>query len=93
MIRGRLQLGSDDLTVELASNDGYLLQHFVGTGIPILGSILRRTSLRLPNGAAYPHSSNSSGRKSQVGSQATTSARLWSWPTTCSRRCRISTTS
>src|SRR5262249_8499309 len=23
--------------VELASNDGYLLQHFVGTGIPILG--------------------------------------------------------
>ena len=33
----RLELGSDDLVVELASNDGYLLQHFVGTGIPILG--------------------------------------------------------
>ena len=30
-------LGPDDLVVELASNDGYLLQHFVGTGIPILG--------------------------------------------------------
>ena len=30
-------MGSDDLVVELASNDGYLLQHFVGTGIPILG--------------------------------------------------------
>ena len=26
-----------DLVVELASNDGYLLQHFVGTGVPILG--------------------------------------------------------
>ena len=37
MIRARLELGSDDLVVELASNDGYLLQHFVGTGIPILG--------------------------------------------------------
>ena len=28
---------NDDLVVELASNDGYLLQHFVGTGVPILG--------------------------------------------------------
>jgi hypothetical protein len=37
MITGRLDLGPDDLVVELASNDGYLLQHFVGTGIPFLG--------------------------------------------------------
>ena len=37
MIRGRLGLGGDDLVVELASNDGYLLQHFVGTGVPVLG--------------------------------------------------------
>jgi hypothetical protein len=37
MISERLALGSDDLVVELASNDGYLLQHFVGSGIPILG--------------------------------------------------------
>src|SRR5262245_65344435 len=37
MMRSRLVLGSTDLVVELASNDGYLLQHFVGTGIPILG--------------------------------------------------------
>jgi SAM-dependent methyltransferase len=37
MIRERLGLGEDDLVVELASNDGYLLQHFVGTGVPILG--------------------------------------------------------
>jgi hypothetical protein len=37
MIRRRLALGEDDLVVEIASNDGYLLQHFVGTGIPTLG--------------------------------------------------------
>jgi hypothetical protein len=37
MIRARLELGPDDFVVELASNDGYLLQHFVGSGIPILG--------------------------------------------------------
>ncbi len=36
-ISGRLGLGQDDLVLELASNDGYLLQHFVGLGIPILG--------------------------------------------------------
>jgi len=36
-ITDRLALGPDDLVVELASNDGYLLQHFVGTGIPMLG--------------------------------------------------------
>ena len=37
MIRERLGLGPDDLVVELASNDGYLLQHFVETGVPVLG--------------------------------------------------------
>jgi len=37
MITGRLGLDSSSLVVELASNDGYLLQHFLGTGIPILG--------------------------------------------------------
>ena len=37
MIGARLELGETDLVVELASNDGYLLQHFVGTGVPTLG--------------------------------------------------------
>jgi SAM-dependent methyltransferase len=37
MLSARLGLGNNDLVVELASNDGYLLQHFVGTGVPILG--------------------------------------------------------
>ena len=37
MITDRLSLGADSLVVELASNDGYLLQNFVRKGIPCLG--------------------------------------------------------
>jgi SAM-dependent methyltransferase len=34
---GRFQLGSHSHVVEIASNDGYLLQYFVARGIPALG--------------------------------------------------------
>jgi SAM-dependent methyltransferase len=37
MIKRRLELGPDGLVVELASNDGYLLQHFLPLGVPVLG--------------------------------------------------------
>ncbi len=37
MITQRLGLGPSSLAVELASNDGYLLQYFVKRGIPVLG--------------------------------------------------------
>ena len=37
MIVARLGLGPDSLVVELASNDGYLLQHFLPLGVPVLG--------------------------------------------------------
>jgi hypothetical protein len=33
----RFALGPDSLVVEVASNDGYLLQHFVAMDIPVLG--------------------------------------------------------
>lgn len=33
----RLGLGPDSLVAEVASNDGYLLQHFVASGIPVVG--------------------------------------------------------
>jgi SAM-dependent methyltransferase len=36
-IAKRLNLGPDSLAVELASNDGYLLQHFQPLGVPVLG--------------------------------------------------------
>lgn len=34
---GRFALGPEHLVVEVASNDGYLLQYFVEQGIPVLG--------------------------------------------------------
>ena len=34
---GRLGLTADSLVTEVASNDGYLLQHFHAAGIPVLG--------------------------------------------------------
>src|SRR6516225_1540843 len=34
---GRLGLTSGSLVTEVASNDGYLLQHFLARGIPVLG--------------------------------------------------------
>ena len=37
MIVDRLPLTPKSFVVELASNDGYLLQHFVAKGIPVLG--------------------------------------------------------
>jgi hypothetical protein len=37
MITERLELDAKSLVVELASNDGYLLQYFVQRGIPCLG--------------------------------------------------------
>src|SRR3990170_4156499 len=37
MITRKLGLGRDHFVIELASNDGYLLQYFVQRGIPVLG--------------------------------------------------------
>ena len=37
MIAARLGLGADSLVVELACNDGYLLQHFGPLGVPVHG--------------------------------------------------------
>lgn len=31
------KLGADSLVIEIASNDGYLLQHYVKLGVPVLG--------------------------------------------------------
>jgi hypothetical protein len=37
MVAERFELGRDSQVIELASNDGYLLQHFLPRGIPVLG--------------------------------------------------------
>ena len=36
-MRSRFGLGKSSLVTEVASNDGYLLQHFVAAGVPVLG--------------------------------------------------------
>lgn len=33
----RFAIGSQSLVIEVASNDGYLLRHFVASGVPVLG--------------------------------------------------------
>jgi SAM-dependent methyltransferase len=37
MIKSRLGLGLKSFAVELGSNDGYLLRHFLALGVPVLG--------------------------------------------------------
>ena len=37
MIAERLTLGNDSFVVEVASNDGYLLQYLIARGVPVLG--------------------------------------------------------
>ena len=37
MIRARLSLGANSRVYEIASNDGYLLQHFLPLGVPVTG--------------------------------------------------------
>src|SRR5207302_562697 len=36
-MRARFGLGRDSLVAEVGSNDGYLLEHFVAAGVPVLG--------------------------------------------------------
>jgi hypothetical protein len=36
-VSARFGLGKNSFVVEIASNDGYLLQHFVKSGVPVLG--------------------------------------------------------
>jgi hypothetical protein len=37
LVCAEFAIGPDTLVVEVASNDGYLLQHFVARGVPVLG--------------------------------------------------------
>ena len=65
-MRERLALGPDDLVVELASNDGYLLQHFVGTRRSRSSASIRpRTSPRPRRSEACRRSSSSSASSSR----------------------------
>lgn len=54
MIAGRLGLGADSLVVELASNDGYLLQYLRDRGISVLGIDPSRTVAAAAEGRGIP---------------------------------------
>jgi SAM-dependent methyltransferase len=49
-----LHLGADSLVVEVASNDGYLLQHFVEQGVPVLGIEPAANVARVAEGKSIP---------------------------------------
>ncbi len=51
---GRLGLGPASLVVEIASNDGYLLRHFLGMGIPVLGVEPAANVARVAEAAGVP---------------------------------------
>jgi predicted TPR repeat methyltransferase len=54
MISARLALSDKSLVVELASNDGYLLQHFLPKGIPVLGIDPAANVARAAEGRGVP---------------------------------------
>ena len=64
LIVERLRPRRDSLVVELASNDGYLLQHFVARGIPALGIEPAANVAEAAASAASRRSSSSSTRRS-----------------------------
>ncbi len=54
MARQRFGLDGTSLVVEVASNDGYLLKHFVAAGIPVLGIEPARNVAEVARAAGIP---------------------------------------
>ena len=54
MIAERLGLTNDNFVVEIASNDGYLLRHFVARGIPCLGIEPTASTAKAAEAAGVP---------------------------------------
>ena len=54
MMTSRLGLGGKSLVIELASNDGYLLQYFARAGIPVLGIEPARNVARVAEQRGIP---------------------------------------
>ena len=87
----RFGLDQHSLVVELASNDGYLLQNFVARGIPALGiePAANVAEVAVAKRRADPRSRSSAGRLARGAGRGREFARICSSATTCWRRCRI----
>ena len=94
MISDRLDLDPKSLVVELASNDGYLLQYFVKRGIPCLGIEPAANVAKVAVAKGVRDAGDVLRRASWRASSPPKGGRpIWCSATTCSPRCRTSTIS
>ncbi len=70
----RFGLGPDSLVAEVASNDGYLLQHFVAAGVPVLGIEPARNVAEIARGRGVRPNACSSISTQRGGSRRAASA-------------------
>jgi len=62
-MRERFRLGAGSKVMEIASNDGYLLQHFVAKGVPVLGIEPAQNIAEVARGKGVPTVSRFFGRE------------------------------
>ena len=87
----RLGLTRDSLVTEVASNDGYLLQHFQAAGIPVLGVEPARQRGRGGPGPGHPDGGPVPRRRHRPADRRRSTAGPTWWPrTTCSPTCPTS---
>ena len=79
----RLWLGPESLVAEVASNDGYLLQHFAAAGIPVVGvePAANIADVARAKESARRWSSSAHGRAPRW--RTSTAGPIWSPETTC----------
>ncbi len=93
MMIQRLNLGPASKVMEVASNDGYLLQHFVARGVPVLGIEPAANVAKAAVERASPLSFDSWVGRAPRRSSPSMVVRIWSSATTCSLTSQTSTTS
>ena len=90
----RFGLGGDSQVVEIASNDGYLLQYFVERGVPVLGIEPAANVAEVARASGHPDAGRVLRRATAARELRRASARpTCCSATTCSPTCPTSTTS